>query len=71
MMESEDGYLRTEAVYGQETVHKATLHYVEVDVGCLGLGCYIDNWRWGFVEDAQVTSETEIYDLHKCHYASA
>jgi hypothetical protein len=71
MMESGDGYWRTEADYGQETVHKATLHYVEGDVGCLGLGCYTRNWCWGFVEDDQVTSETEMYDWHKCQYALA
>jgi hypothetical protein len=61
MTESAEGYLRTEAGYGQETVHKATLHYVEGDVGCLGLGCYMDKWCWGFVDEgAQVTSGTEI-----------
>jgi hypothetical protein len=60
MTESVDGHLRTEADYGQETVHKATMHYVEGDGGCLGLGCYMDKRCWGLDEDAQVTSETEI-----------
>jgi hypothetical protein len=33
MTESADGYLRSEADYGQETAHKTTLHYAEGDVG--------------------------------------
>jgi hypothetical protein len=60
MMETGDGYLKTEEGHGQENVNKAACYYVEGELGCLGLGCDMDNWCLGLAEDDQVTSETEI-----------
>jgi len=57
MMERGDDHLRTEEEYFQKMVNKATWHYVEHEVGCLGLGCYMDSWCWELAEDEQEASE--------------
>lgn len=67
MMERGDGHLRTEEEYDQKMVNKATWRYVEREVGCLGLGCYMDSWCWELAEDEQEASETEILDQCKFH----